>query len=103
MKQQPIPPAALDDEHSLEMMRVWIAKKGMHTSLNIGIYEGQPNLTEEKAWGMLFADAARHVAHALSERYGAPHGQVLAAIRAAMDAELDKPTTKLDGAFLRHN
>lgn len=75
----------------------------MHTSLNIGIYEGRKNLKEEKAWGMLLADAARHVANALEERYGMAGEEALRAIREAMDNELSKPTTEVKGEFIRRN
>lgn len=100
MKQQPIPEAAVEDENSIEMMRVWIAQKKMHTSLNIGIYHGRQNVSEEKAWGILLADAARHVANALQERYGIAKEDALTSIRHSLDTELGLPTSHVGGSFV---
>jgi hypothetical protein len=101
VKQQPIPQAALDDEHAFEMMRVWVAQKRMHTALNIGVYHGRPGFTEETAWGMMLADAARHVASALQKEFGLDPVESLHTIRAQFDAELDSPTTPVTGSFAR--
>ncbi len=38
-KSLPVPPAARADSNGLEMIRVWIAKGGLHTSLQIGFWE----------------------------------------------------------------
>jgi hypothetical protein len=100
MKQLPIPEAAIDDGTSVEMMRAWIAKKGLHVSLNIGVYEGK-GMSEAKAWGIILADAARHIADALAQGHGANSSDALHAIREHFDDELSDPTSPTTGGFVR--
>jgi len=69
MKELIVPPAAQEDDKSVEMLRVWIAQKGLHCSLNIGMYEEAKRVNEEKAWGIILADAAKHIADALEISY----------------------------------
>jgi hypothetical protein len=101
MKQQPIPEAAVLDESSVEMMRVWIAQKRLYTSLKVGMYKETSKVPEEKAWGMILADAARHVADALEKAYGADAQESLRAIRDAFARELASPSTDLEGVFVK--
>ena len=98
MKELLIPPAAERDAGSLEILRAWIAEKGLHCSLKIGIYDGS-GIAEEKAWGIILADAAKHVADALSSERGQDKDAVLWEIRVAFESELDKPTSEVHGAF----
>ena len=65
--ERPIPPSALRDPNSVEMLRVWIAEGGLHCSLKIGMYRDTTKIPEEVAWGMILSDIARHIANALSE------------------------------------
>lgn len=101
MKQQPIPEAAVLDENSVEMMRVWIAQKRLYTSLKVGMYKETSKVPEEKAWGMILADAARHVADALEKAYGADAQESLRAIRDAFARELASPSTDVEGVFVK--
>ena len=99
MKSISIPPAALEDEASVEMARVWVAQRGLHCVLNVGTYR-ESNIREATAWGVILADMARHVSHALrdsgleTESYAA-----LMEIRAVMNRELDAPTSAAAGEF----
>jgi hypothetical protein len=47
------------------MLRVWIAEKKLHCSMKVGMYRETMNIPEEKAWGKILADVARHFANAL--------------------------------------
>jgi len=38
VKQQVIPPAAVRDPDSFELLRAWVAEKGLHCSLKVGTY-----------------------------------------------------------------
>jgi hypothetical protein len=97
--QLPIPGAAIGDPKSFEMLRAWIASNGLHCSLNIGVWESRPNIEEPKAWGILLADVARHVADALT-RQGKPKAETLAAIRGSFLVELDHATSDVTGGFV---
>ena len=89
-----IPPAALDDQKSGEVLRAWIAKKGLHCALNVDVWDDLGN------WGIMLADVARHVANARHELDGADPAETIRKIRALFDAELDSPTDEPTGDFI---
>jgi len=99
MNERPIPEAAFDDENAVEMLRVWIASRGLHCSMKVGMYEETHDVPEEKAWGKILADVARHVANALESGYGAEAGTSLDAIRDAFNAELKDRSVAIRGGF----
>ncbi|MDO9489832.1 MAG: DUF5076 domain-containing protein [Sphingomonadaceae bacterium] len=96
MKELVIPAAAARDPQAVEVIRAWIAERGLHCSLNVGMY-GED---ETRAWGILLADAARHVANALSSSGQCAHHVALDQIRASFTRELDKPTSSATGSFI---
>ncbi len=51
------------------MLRVWIAEKKLHCSMKVGMYLEAMNISEEMAWGVILADATRHIANALESGY----------------------------------
>jgi hypothetical protein len=93
-RQLAIPDAALRDEKSYEIARVWVAEKAEHVSLLIGTW-GDP-----VAWGIVLADLARHVANGYEQDKGLDRDQTLRRIRSAMMAELDRPTDEPTGTLL---
>jgi hypothetical protein len=95
----PIPSPARSDPHALEMIRVWIAKGEVHTSLRIGFWEGR-DINEADAWGMLLADAVRHMANAHEEEHGRDPRETIASIREAFERQLAKPATQIRGSFV---
>jgi hypothetical protein len=80
------------------MLSAWIAEKGLHCSMKVGMWEenGRP---EAPAWGILLADAVRHIANALQEQYGHATPDTVAAILEAMHKELGEPTSPVAGSF----
>jgi hypothetical protein len=103
MNERPIPEAAIEDDDAVEMLRVWIAKGGLHCSLKIGLYKETTRIPEEKAWGTILADVARHVARALHSEYAADPDHVLREICGRFEAELAKPTSDLTGGFVKRH
>ena len=99
MKELVIPPTAHRDEDSTEMIRAWIAEKGLHCSLNIGIWEGHAKIKEADAWGILLADVIKHVANAMHERYDAEPDETRVQIVKSLFAELEIPTSEVKGQF----
>ncbi len=99
MNERPIPPAALNDENSVEMFRVWIAQNKLHCSIKIGMYS-ENNIDEEDAWGTILADCARHITMALSREFGANQEVSIQKIRAKFNAELAEPTSEATGEFV---
>ncbi len=92
-----IPPGALEDPQSGEMLRAWIAKGGLQCSLRIGTWKEK----EAIAWGIVLSDAARHVADALAKEKGINREETLAAIRESFDREMESPTSETEGNFVQ--
>jgi Domain of unknown function (DUF5076) len=90
-----IPDAAKNDAHSFELLRVWIANKGQHVSLRIGVWK------DPAAWGLMLADLAKHVANSYEEDGGFDRIATLQRIKTAFDAELGSPTDEPSGHALR--
>lgn len=99
MNERPIPPAAKRDENSVEMLRVWVAEHKLHCSLKIGMYR-EMNIQEDVAWGTILADAARHIAKALSEESEDSENILLEKIQAQLNAELNTPSSTATGGFV---
>ncbi len=100
LNQRPIPEAALRDESAVEMLRVWIAEGGLHCSMKVGMYRETMNVSEEKAWGTILADVARHVADALKSGYSTNAAESLNKIRDSFMKELGAPTSEVKGGFV---
>lgn len=99
MNERPIPEAALRDPNAVEMLRLWIAEQRLWTSLNIGVYAEQ-GIPEAKAWGIILADTARHLANALEDEQGAPPNETIGEICRHMLEELGNPTSETKGGFV---
>ena len=83
----------------MEILRVWIAECGLHTSVRIGVYKDNP-VPEQKAWGIILADTARHVARGFAEESEFGEEEILTAIRMSFLEELGDPTSDIEGGFL---
>src|SRR5437762_3306384 len=60
-----IPPTALLEADADEFLRVWIAGGDAHVTLRMGVF-GECEL---ESWGMILADAARHVVAAYQDKH----------------------------------
>lgn len=100
-KELPIPDPALRDPNAVEMIRAWIAEKGLHCSIHVGMYHETTKIPEEKAWARILADVARHVSNALSEGYQKDSAQSLQLIREMFEKEFDEEPLNLQGGFVR--
>ena len=97
-KSLPVPPQAARDPQAQEMIRAWIADKGLHCSLQVGFWQDQ-NLNEAWAWGILLADVVRHVSNALEDSYGIDPRETVEAIKVSFLIEIQKPTSGHRGRF----
>lgn len=98
MKPLVIPPAAQRDEKAIQMLSAWIAEKGQHCTINIGLWQGNGR-EEAPAWGIFLADTIRHIANALQEQYGQPTADSIAAMLESLHDELSGPTSSVHGGF----
>ena len=97
----PIPPQASKDPQAREMIRAWIAQRGLHCSVNIGTWQAAHPIDEPSAWGIMLADVVRHVSNALEEEFGIDRRESLGRIRKSLNIELDHPTSEVKGKFVR--
>ena len=93
-KQLTIPDAALRDQKSYEIARVWVVEKAEHVSLRTG------NWDDPVARGIVLADLARHVANGYEQDKGLDKAETLLRIRSAILAEIEDPTDNPTGTLL---
>jgi hypothetical protein len=89
-----IPPAALRDNGSIEIARIWIAERGLHCSLKFGLYADEGIARETSAWGIILADLAGHVADALGADGMGVKAELLRAIVESFNEEVLAPTSE---------
>ena len=99
MKELTIPDAAVRDKNSVEMLRVWIAEKQLWCSIKVGMYD-EHKIPEEEAWGVILADATRHIAAALQSSKSSSASESIWQIRASYLTELARPTSEATGDFV---
>ena len=93
-----VPPAAQRDENAVQMLSAWIAEKGLHCSLNVGMWHAQ-GMSEPRSWGILLADVVRHLASAIQEEQGVIADVTEKHIVESLLKELDEPTSNIRGGF----
>ncbi|MCA8924912.1 MAG: DUF5076 domain-containing protein [Planctomycetes bacterium] len=98
MKRLPVPAPAISDPHAQEMLTAFIADKRLQCSFNVG--QWGPGQGAEKAWGVLLADVAQHIARALRHAHKVDQQQALDALVASFNAELRAPTADHGGDFV---
>ncbi|HVU89376.1 MAG TPA: DUF5076 domain-containing protein [Pirellulales bacterium] len=89
-----IPPAAINDANSRELIRVWAAGGQQHVSLAADAWE------DPAVWGIVLADLARHAAEAYRQTKGLDPEKTAARIKALLDAEWSKPTDEPTGNII---
>jgi len=89
-KQLQRPDAVLHDDYSVEMIRGWIADRGLACSLNLGHWHHNSKLDERHAWGVMLADLSREIAIQLESITNQDPSESLKMIVEAMLAELGK-------------
>src|SRR5690348_4153461 len=88
-----IPDAAKTDPKSFELLRVWVANRGQHVSVRVGVW------TDPAAWGIMLADLAKHIVNSYDQDVALDRRKTLQRIRAGFDAELAKATDDPTGKF----
>jgi hypothetical protein len=89
-----IPPEAVSDSNSREVLRAWVANEGLHVSLWI------PDAWDDPGhWGVALTDVMRHLADAYQKSQGVPPETTIARIQEMIAAELASPTDTPTGGF----
>ncbi len=86
-----VPDAARNDPNSFELLRVWVANRGQHVSIRVGVWK------DPAAWGIMLCDLMHHIANAYYQEEGLNRIETLRRIRAGLDAELSSPTDRPSG------
>ena len=86
-----IPPIALDDPKSGEILRAWVAKQGLHVSMHT-------NWKDPLGWGIALADIVRHLGNAYAEQRGWKKEDAVARVVQGLYAELGSPTDTPTGS-----
>ena len=79
------PPPMVRDKDAHEVLRAAVHNGEMHFALRRGF-------TDAGAWGILLADAARHVARIYATEDKFREDETIERIRAIYEAEMDAPT-----------
>lgn len=90
-----VPDSAKTDPKSFELLRVWVAHQDQHISLRVGVWD------EPKAWGMMLADLARHIANSFEKIEHRDALRALEEIREGFEAEIQSPAEPIDGEIVR--
>ena len=101
MNERSIPEAVLRDKNAVEMLRVWIAGNRIHCSIKVGMYLESTKIPEERAWGVILADVARHISIALDSGFSLNRYESLNKIEESFLQELTNPTSPVEEEFSR--
>ncbi len=86
-----VPPAAVEDPASFEILRVWAAAGEQHVAIRTELLGGPED------WGFLLAQLARHMANAYTIQQRYDRSDALARIRQGFDSEWRDPSTAARG------
>jgi hypothetical protein len=89
----PIPSDVAADSNAQEVFRAWVANGQLICVLRPTRWK------DSSAWGILLADAARHVANAIRDEVGDEPAATVAKIRDMFNRELKDPTDEPTGGF----
>jgi hypothetical protein len=89
-----IPPAAVEDPKSFEIVRVWVAYKNQHVTLMADIWP------DPAAWGIMLADLARHVVNSYGDKPIDERARILRRIVEGFSVEIDSPSDQPKGRVL---
>jgi hypothetical protein len=89
----PIPNDVAVDPNAEEVFRAWVANGQLVCAMRPLRWK------DSSAWGILLADAARHVANAIRDEIGIEPNATVTKIRNMFNDELTDPTDKPTGSF----
>jgi hypothetical protein len=87
-----IPPAALE-QGGTEVLRAVVIDGDLHVSLRRAF-------NEVETWGVLLADVARHIARLYAGDDNRAEGEILEAVCAAFETELDEPSPPSESSVI---
>ncbi len=91
-----VPEAAQNDANSFELLRVWVANKGQHVSLRVGVWQ------DPASWGIMLSDLIQHIANAYHQEEGMNKDTVFQRILEGINAELSSSTDRPYGKIIEN-
>jgi hypothetical protein len=88
-----IPPAATDDPNAVELLRVWVAQRGLHVVITSDAWK------DGATWGIMLGDLAIHIANMLHEQSTQSKSDVLDELRDGFLQELANPVNDPTGSI----
>ena len=95
MRQLPIPPAAKEDQDSLEMLRAWVINGDLQVAMSSWVWK-----EDAAPWGQLLSETIHHLATALEAETKRPRAEIAAEIKKSLDHHFDNPRDCLIGDFV---
>jgi hypothetical protein len=80
----PIPLEVPSDEDARELIRAWVAHKGLHCSLS----DNNWGDNERAAWGILLGDIVQQIANAIHDRKGADKAETMREIQRVFNEKM---------------
>lgn len=87
-----IPPAALNDRNSTELLRVWINASAVDCRFRVGFWEEKFEVAETTGWGILLAGITGYAARALYGDIGLNPVLFIRGVREILDSKLSSLT-----------
>jgi hypothetical protein len=88
-----VPDEVTTDAKAIEIFRAWVANGGLVCAL-------RPTTWKDSAtWGIVLADAARHIANAIRDERGQDPAITVTEIREIFNRELIDPADEPTGSF----
>src|SRR5579872_891075 len=89
-----VPAEVAGDAKAVEVFRAWVANGGLVCAVRPTTWQ------DPSAWGIVLADAARHVANAIRDEFGKEPSVTVASIQEMFNRELAGPTDEPTGGFV---
>jgi hypothetical protein len=86
----PIPAAAQSDDGARELIRAWVANRGLHCSLSDNSWGDN----ERAAWGILLGDVVQQIANAIHDRKGSDRIETMREIQRVFNEKMESLTSR---------
>jgi hypothetical protein len=93
MRELQIPPAAVEDQQSFEILRVWAAFQEQHVTIHSGLNG------DGKDFGFLLAELALHASKLYAQRLNLPEIEMLKDVLDGFNAEIIKESGNPTGGI----
>jgi hypothetical protein len=90
----PVPQAVHKASEGIEILRVWVADRKQHVSLQCGIWE------DPAAWGIMLVDLIKHIGRAYNQQNNINFQDTIARVKNGFDVEWENATDNPSGNII---